>query len=236
VSGFTSKSLVEGAENAEEAAASAEDAGVGNPDQANAAAQESRLARGGQQGGARGGGAGLGSGSTPGGAPVSPGDTSQSEPAPATFPAFLAADSVNSTTFVMPLAAEATTTTTAAPQLAPQVVKAVSLAWTNQVGEAQLRLTPEHLGQVTVSLRVEAGAVSAVLQADTAAAREWIRSHESELRQGLESQGLHLDSLVVTDEGGGQRREDQSQPESRPRRQVPAGSLGTEAPRFEVEA
>jgi flagellar hook-length control protein FliK len=85
---------------------------------------------------------------------------------------------------------------------------------------------------VTVSLRVERGVVSAVLQADTAAARDWIRTHESELRQGLEGQGLHLDSLVVTEDGtpqGGQ--EQQAPPRKRP--PMPA-TIGADAPRFEV--
>jgi hypothetical protein len=50
VSGFTTKSLVEGAADAEEAAAGAEDAAAGTSEQADAAAPDSRLARGGQQG------------------------------------------------------------------------------------------------------------------------------------------------------------------------------------------
>ncbi len=103
-------------------------------------------------------------------------------------------------------------------EMARQVVRAISLAWRDEVGEARLHLTPEHLGEVTVSLRVERGVVSAVLQADTAAARDWIRQHESELRAGLEGQGLQLDSLVVTDEGG---RRDRQEPQPRSRRPVP---------------
>lgn len=102
-------------------------------------------------------------------------------------------------------------------EMTRQVVRAVTLAWNDSVGEARMRLTPEHLGEVTVSLRVERGAVSAVLHAETPASRDWIRQHEEDLRQGLEQLGLRLDALVVTDERNPQRQHDQP-PQSRPRR------------------
>jgi len=48
----------------------------------------------------------------------------------------------------------------------PQVVKAIRLQWKQGLGEARIRLEPEHLGEVRVSLRVQAGAVTAVVTAE----------------------------------------------------------------------
>jgi hypothetical protein len=140
-------------------------------------------------------------------------------------------------------AAEAVTGTGAAPDVdlgttavldshvERQLVRTISLAWRNDQGEAHVRLSPEHLGEVTVSLKVERGAVSAVLQAETAAAREWISAHEDDLRQGLASCGLDLESLVVTWEGAGSRGQDQPPARRRPAPPPPSG-----APVFQVEA
>jgi flagellar hook-length control protein FliK len=91
-----------------------------------------------------------------------------------------------------PVQAAASTVPTGTPaagdaEMARQVVRAISLAWHDDVGEARLRLTPEHLGEVTVSVRVERGVVSAVLQAETATARDWMRQHESDQDTGCSS-------------------------------------------------
>jgi flagellar hook-length control protein FliK len=118
-------------------------------------------------------------------------------------------------------------------QVARQVVRAISLAWRDDVGEARVLLNPEHLGEVSVAIRVERGAVTAVLQAETASAREWIRAHETDLRHGLESQGLELASLVVSEEGNSRGGHEQPQPQGR--RRAPArAAIGV--PVFEVEA
>jgi flagellar hook-length control protein FliK len=119
------------------------------------------------------------------------------------------------------------------PPIAGQVVRAISMAWRDGVGEAKVRLTPEHLGEVTVSLRVERGQVTAHVQADTATAREWIQAHEVDLRQGLEGQGLQLARLVVTADGHRQRQ-DGGKPQPQPRRAPSRG--GESQARFEVDA
>src|SRR5262249_36284153 len=43
---------------------------------------------------------------------------------------------------------------------AQHVIRSMRLQWSGSVGEAQLRLEPEHLGQVLVSVRVDQGNVS----------------------------------------------------------------------------
>jgi hypothetical protein len=94
-------------------------------------------------------------------------------------------------------------------ELPDQLIRAIRMQWRNGVGEAKLRLTPEHLGEVMVSLQVRQGAVSAVLRADTDLVRDWIRTHQNELRSLLESQGLRLESLVVEEDGHSDSRPDQ---------------------------
>jgi flagellar hook-length control protein FliK len=89
-----------------------------------------------------------------------------------------------------------------------QMIRSMRLQWSGAVGEAQLRLTPEHLGQVLVSVRVDQGNVSATLHADSATAQQWIQSHEGELRQALQDQGLKVAQFTVT-----------ANPDDRPRRE-----------------
>src|SRR5574337_235599 len=50
------------------------------------------------------------------------------------------------------------------------------------VSEARLRLSPEHLGEVTVRLRVESGGVTAILHAESPQVSGWIAAHQDELR------------------------------------------------------
>jgi flagellar hook-length control protein FliK len=114
-----------------------------------------------------------------------------------------------------------------------QVVRAVRLQWANGVSEARLRLHPEHLGDVTIDLRVEQGRVSASLRLDNPAAAEWIRAQRAELQASLSAQGLDLGTLEIVVDPDGRRRQPATpdpQPRSRVRRQ------GSETPRFEVLA
>jgi len=81
---------------------------------------------------------------------------------------------------------------------AQNVIRSMRLQWSGSAGEAQLRLEPEHLGQVFVSVRVDQGNVSATLQADSASAQQWIQTHQQELRQALQDQGLRVTHFNVT--------------------------------------
>jgi flagellar hook-length control protein FliK len=96
------------------------------------------------------------------------------------------------------------------------------------VQEASVRLNPEHLGEVTISIRVERGAVSAVVHAETPAVQQWLESQEEKLRSGLADQGLNLERFVVHRDRQQERRDQryQAPPQYRPRRE--------DGPRFEV--
>ncbi len=67
-------------------------------------------------------------------------------------------------------------------------------------GQAELRLRPEFLGAVTVSIVVERGGVKAIVSAETTAALEYLRSESSALREALEERGLTLDEFEVREE------------------------------------
>ena len=112
-----------------------------------------------------------------------------------------------------------------------QIVQAMHLQWKDGVGDARIRLLPDHLGELSVAIRVEHGSVMAALEASTPAVRQWIESHEPILRQALAEQGLHLDRLIVSDEPQQtspqrERRresgEEQQQPQRQARRRAPA--------------
>ena len=115
-------------------------------------------------------------------------------------------------------------------ELPDQLIRAIRMQWRNGVGEARLRLTPEHLGEVMVSLHVRQGSVSAVLRADTELVREWIRTHQNELKSLLASQGLRLENLVVEEDGDANRQPGQQF--ERDRRPMPQPASGEV--RFEV--
>ena len=83
--------------------------------------------------------------------------------------------------------------------------------------EARVQLRPDHLGALNITLKVEQNQVTATIQADVAAVRSWIESHESSLRQALSDQGLHLAKLVVQEDGQQASRDEQDG--DRPRRQ-----------------
>ena len=101
--------------------------------------------------------------------------------------------------------------TTESGSLTHSIVRVVKLQATEGGGEIQLRLRPEHLGDLTVTVRVEAGAVSAALRSDSPEVRAWIQQHEQDLRAGLKEQGLSLEQLTVDPEGQQQQQGDTPQ-------------------------
>jgi hypothetical protein len=96
-----------------------------------------------------------------------------------------------------------------------QIVQTIRMQWLNGVGDVRVTLQPEYLGEITVSLRVEQGTVSAHVNAEVPEVRAWITAHEPLLRAGLSDQGLTLDRLVVAE------RTPESQPGPDERRRAP---------------
>jgi flagellar hook-length control protein FliK len=133
------------------------------------------------------------------------------------------------------LTAAASSPATSAPAEVPdvpsQVVRAVAMQWKQGVGEARLQLRPEHLGEVTVTLRVEQGSVLATVRAESQAAIDLIRGRQLELQSALAAQGLDLDHLVI-DLDPDQRRERPS--DQRPAQPQPSRRQAAGGPSFEV--
>jgi flagellar hook-length control protein FliK len=113
------------------------------------------------------------------------------------------------------------------------IVRAVRMQWTAAGGEATLRLEPEHLGQVTLTVRVERGSVTAHIQAETAEASHWIETHQQDLRNSLREQGLEVKDVVVTTNPDGRREQQERTPQQRRSRPARRDTSET-APTFEV--
>ncbi|MGE0394806.1 MAG: flagellar hook-length control protein FliK [Vicinamibacterales bacterium] len=86
-------------------------------------------------------------------------------------------------------------------QVTSQIVQSLRTQVRGGIGEAVVRLKPEYLGEVTITVRVESGRVEASIKAALPAVREWIEGHEPTLRQGLGEHGLSLGRLRVEPDG-----------------------------------
>lgn len=119
-------------------------------------------------------------------------------------------------------------------ELPTQIVHAIHVQADAGGGEARLRLNPAFLGGLSVGVQVDGSSVTASLHVSSAEVREWIRTNEAMLRQALADQGLHLESLVVSEEEptdpGRDRSDREETREQQPRRQRRSLDQGT----FEV--
>lgn len=119
---------------------------------------------------------------------------------------------------------------THAPDNFGRLVQTMRVQLKDGISEATVRLRPEHLGEVNISIRVDGKVVSAIVHAESAGVREWLQSQESALRASLSEQGLQLDRLHVQRDPRHDRREHPSQEPKRSRPRHPAGPDA----RFEV--
>jgi flagellar hook-length control protein FliK len=121
------------------------------------------------------------------------------------------------------------------PENAQNLVQAMRVTAKAGGWEATVRLKPEHLGEVTIALRVDGKNVSAAVQAESAGVRQWLMSQEDAVRSGMSEHGLLLDRFTVSRDG--QRREaDEQQPQRQQRRRAPRQATVGNEPRFEVVA
>jgi flagellar hook-length control protein FliK len=99
-------------------------------------------------------------------------------------------------------AAPAATTYVAADDFAKSmtglIVQKFDLTTLNGVSEAKLMLFPEHLGQVDVKITMQNGLLTAIFQTDTAMAKDMLDNQMAQLRLALQSQGLNVDKLEVS--------------------------------------
>jgi len=115
-----------------------------------------------------------------------------------------------------------------------RLVQSIRVQSREGMSQANVRLNPEHLGEVTVTVRVEGGTVTAIVRAESADVRQWLRGQEDSIRASLAGQGLDLDELVVDRDPSGQQESPEQ--EQAPRWRVPQRRRSGPEPRFEVTA
>ena len=113
-----------------------------------------------------------------------------------------------------------------------QIVQSMRMQFRDGIGEAVLKLKPEHLGSVSISLKVENGGLKANVQADMPAVRQWLESQQDTLRSALAEHGLRLDQFDVEPDAQRQQADDKGQREQSRKRQAPKREA--EQPVFEV--
>lgn len=123
-------------------------------------------------------------------------------PMPVAMPAALFAplQSVPPPTAIGATAGTSVLETDRGQNLESQIVQAMRVQASANGGDARIRLQPNYLGELTISLKVENGNVVAHLAAATPEVRQWIESNEATLRQGLALHDLKLERLVVTED------------------------------------
>ena len=104
--------------------------------------------------------------------------------------------------------------TTVAGENAERIVQSMRLQWARGGGEARITLEPSHLGELTVTLKVDQGVVAVRLQAETPIVREWLQTHAQTLRQGLAEHQLTLDRLEIAGPANADPSRDRDQPGS----------------------
>jgi flagellar hook-length control protein FliK len=85
-------------------------------------------------------------------------------------------------------------------EIVPQLVRAMHAQFRAGVGEARIRLNPEHLGEVRVAITIDGDRVSALLQVERPEVQRAIESQSDSLRSGLAAQGFTLEHLSVSRE------------------------------------
>jgi flagellar hook-length control protein FliK len=117
-----------------------------------------------------------------------------------------------------------------------QLVQSMRLQFRDGIGEAVLKLRPEHLGSVQISLRIENGALKATVQAELPAVRMWLESQQETLKNSLADQGLRLERFVVEPDGERQEAQRDADRERQQRRRQHRREESADQPVFEVLA
>ncbi|MEW5981065.1 MAG: flagellar hook-length control protein FliK [Acidobacteriota bacterium] len=109
--------------------------------------------------------------------------------------------------------------------MADAIVRTLRFQAIRDGAEAKLRMHPEYLGDMSVTLRVSGSSVSALVTAESATVRAWLESHQRELRAALGEAGLTLTDLRI-DPNGRSRHEDPRGRQEAPRPPVPRTHRG----------
>lgn len=141
------------------------------------------------------------------------GSAVKSEPAPSFGQAFSAL------TAQQPVATQSAPAEAAQPNAAQQlakydvpgqIVEQARLIRTDEDTQMVIKLKPEHLGELTLHIRVENGVVNASFHSENAQVRSMLEASLFQLKQDLAGQGIKVDNVGVY-AGMGQQQPDQGQ-------------------------
>lgn len=83
-------------------------------------------------------------------------------------------------------------------EMAPFIIRHMKFTQLNGISEAKISLVPEHLGQVDVRISMQNGQLIAQFLTETLVGREMLEGQLSQLRASLQSQGIQVEKLEVT--------------------------------------
>lgn len=95
-------------------------------------------------------------------------------------------------------AAPAVPVTQFAKEMGTFVVNKLEIVKHEGISEAKISLYPEHLGQVDIKLTMQNGQLIAQFTTEHAGAKDLLEQQMSQLRSTLQSQGVQVEKLVVT--------------------------------------
>ncbi|MFB9329701.1 flagellar hook-length control protein FliK [Paenibacillus aurantiacus] len=85
-----------------------------------------------------------------------------------------------------------------AEKMKDMLVNQFSVKTKDGLSEATISLAPAHLGQVDIRIAVHNGQLTAVFVAESSAAKDMLENQMAQLRNQLQTQGLQVDRLEVT--------------------------------------
>ncbi|AJS59167.1 flagellar hook-length control protein FliK [Paenibacillus sp. IHBB 10380] len=85
-----------------------------------------------------------------------------------------------------------------ASEISKFIINKLDIVKTNAMTEARISLYPEHLGQVDIKITMLNGQMVASFMTEHAGAKELLEQQMSQLRSALQSQGLNVEKLEVT--------------------------------------
>ncbi|MBD0380354.1 flagellar hook-length control protein FliK [Paenibacillus sedimenti] len=83
-------------------------------------------------------------------------------------------------------------------EMTEHVLKSMKITLADGISEAKISLFPKNLGHIDVKITMHEGQLVAQFAADTLAGKQMLESQLSQLRQSLQTQGLQVEKLEVT--------------------------------------
>ncbi|AFS78606.1 flagellar hook-length control protein FliK [Gottschalkia acidurici 9a] len=82
--------------------------------------------------------------------------------------------------------------------LIKQVTSKVKADYDNEINEIKIKLSPEHLGNLTIKVTLERGIVTARALVENLNVKQMLESNVSELKDSLKEQGINFESIDVS--------------------------------------